>query len=124
MRHLRLVLVGLVASGALLVLLGQPEASGAIQAEPEVPLVTVTVTKTDDTADGACDADCSLREAIIALKPSIPPSPIGTIILRQCGTHHHAGRNVGRGRDDTLFALKDGGVRFRGRKVDVVVAPN
>ena len=81
MRYLRLVLLGLVASGALLVLLGRPEASGAIQAGPEVPLVTVTVTKTDDTADGTCDADCSLREAIIALKPSIPPSPIGTIIL-------------------------------------------
>ena len=46
---------------------------------------------------------------------------IGTIILRQCGTHHHPGYNVGRGRDDTLFALADGHVRFRGRKVDVVL---
>jgi len=44
----------------------------------------------------------------------------GTIILRQCGTHHHAGHNVGRGRDDTLFALSDGIVQFRGRKVDVL----
>ncbi len=46
---------------------------------------------------------------------------IGTIILRQCGTHHLPGHNVGRGRDDTLFALKDGIVKFRGRKVDVVI---
>ena len=44
----------------------------------------------------------------------------GTIILRQCGTHHLPGHHVGRGRDDTLFALRDGVVRFRGRKVDVV----
>ena len=44
----------------------------------------------------------------------------GTIIVRQCGTHHLPGRNVGRGRDDTLFALSDGFVKFRGRKVDVV----
>ena len=44
----------------------------------------------------------------------------GCIIVRQCGTPHQAGFNVGRGRDDTLFALKDGQVRFRGRFVDVV----
>ncbi len=44
----------------------------------------------------------------------------GTIIVRQCGTHHLPGRNVGRGRDDTLFALVDGFVLFRGRRVDVV----
>jgi ribosomal protein L27 len=30
------------------------------------------------------------------------------------------GRNVGRGRDDTLFALQDGIVAFRGRRVDVM----
>ncbi|UCE59401.1 MAG: 50S ribosomal protein L27 [Phycisphaerales bacterium] len=45
---------------------------------------------------------------------------IGTILVRQCGTTHLPGRNVGHGRDHTLFALKDGYVRFRGRKVDVV----
>ena len=49
---------------------------------------------------------------------------IGTIIIRQCGTPHKAGLNVGRGRDDTLFALKDGKVKFRGRKVDVVLQNN
>ena len=45
---------------------------------------------------------------------------VGTIIVRQCGTPHEPGQNVGRGRDDTLFALTDGVVRFRGRKIDVV----
>jgi large subunit ribosomal protein L27 len=36
----------------------------------------------------------------------------GTIILRQRGTKFYPGQNVGRGGDDTLFALKDGHVRF------------
>lgn len=44
----------------------------------------------------------------------------GTILVRQKGTPHLPGYNVGRGRDDTLFALSDGIVKFRGRKVDVV----
>ena len=50
----------------------------------------------------------------------------GEIILRQRGTHHHPGLNVGRGKDDTLFALTAGTVQFgqrRGRKVvDIVEA--
>ena len=46
----------------------------------------------------------------------------GTIILRQCGTKFHPGAGVGRGRDDTLFALQDGVVKFAGRKVSVVQA--
>lgn len=45
---------------------------------------------------------------------------VGTIIVRQCGTPKLPGINVGRGRDDTLFALRDGIVRFRGRKVDII----
>jgi large subunit ribosomal protein L27 len=49
----------------------------------------------------------------------------GTIIVRQRGTHFHPGINVGRGGDDTLFALAAGAVLFgtrRGRKViDIVV---
>ena len=45
---------------------------------------------------------------------------IGSIILRQSGTRRLPGQNVGRGRDDTLFALVDGTVRFRGRRVDVL----
>jgi large subunit ribosomal protein L27 len=36
----------------------------------------------------------------------------GTIILKQRGTKFYPGRNVGRGGDDTLFALKDGQVKF------------
>ena len=44
----------------------------------------------------------------------------GTILIRQCGTPHQPGKNVGLGRDCTLFALRDGIVQFRGRKVDVL----
>jgi large subunit ribosomal protein L27 len=44
----------------------------------------------------------------------------GMILIRQCGTPFKPGRNVGRGRDDTLFALAEGKVQFRGRFVDVV----
>ena len=36
----------------------------------------------------------------------------GSIIVRQRGTQFHEGRNVGRGRDHTLFALIDGVVHF------------
>lgn len=36
----------------------------------------------------------------------------GNIIVRQRGTHLHPGNNVGLGRDDTLFALTDGTVKF------------
>lgn len=47
----------------------------------------------------------------------------GCIIVRQHGTKYHAGRNVGRGRDDTLFALADGTVVFDrgGKRVNVVL---
>ena len=44
----------------------------------------------------------------------------GTILIRQRGTKVHPGKNVGRGKDDTLFALAAGNVKFgerRGRKV-------
>ena len=40
----------------------------------------------------------------------------GEILVRQRGTHFHPGANVGRGGDDTLFALAAGAVEF-GRKV-------
>jgi len=46
----------------------------------------------------------------------------GCIIVRQVGTPFKAGHNVGLGRDNTLFALKEGSVQFRGRFVDVVTA--
>ena len=46
----------------------------------------------------------------------------GGVIVRQRGTRYHPGRNVGRGRDDTLFALAAGVVTFdrQGRRVNVV----
>ena len=46
----------------------------------------------------------------------------GGIIVRQRGTKYHPGRNVGRGKDDTLFALVEGVVMFdrQGRRVNVV----
>ena len=37
----------------------------------------------------------------------------GSILVRQRGTKWHAGKNVARGSDDTLFALTDGIVKFR-----------
>ncbi|MDA8061574.1 MAG: 50S ribosomal protein L27 [Actinomycetota bacterium] len=40
----------------------------------------------------------------------------GSIIVRQRGTHFHPGENVGRGGDDTLFALRDGQVKFASRR--------
>lgn len=49
------------------------------------------------------------------------PVRAGGILVRQRGTRFHPGRNVGRGRDDTLFSLVDGVVRFeRMRARDVV----
>jgi large subunit ribosomal protein L27 len=41
----------------------------------------------------------------------------GQVIVRQRGTPYHSGRNVTRGADDTLYALTDGLVHFRRRKV-------
>jgi len=49
----------------------------------------------------------------------------GEIIIRQRGTHFHPGVGVGRGKDDTLFALVPGAVEFgtkRGRRV-INIAP-
>ena len=50
----------------------------------------------------------------------------GTIIVRQRGTKFHPGKNVGKGKDDTLFSLVNGTVQFgqmKGRKsVSVLTA--
>ena len=45
----------------------------------------------------------------------------GNIIIRQCGTKWHPGKNVGLGRDYTIFSLVEGNVRFdrKGRRVNV-----
>lgn len=50
----------------------------------------------------------------------------GAIIVRQRGTHFHPGDRVGRGGDDTLFALAEGTVKFgrrRGRRLVDVISP-
>ena len=46
----------------------------------------------------------------------------GSILVRQCGTKFHPGKNVGKGKDYTLFARIDGAVKFlkEGRVVSVV----
>jgi large subunit ribosomal protein L27 len=53
--------------------------------------------------------------------------PAGSIIVRQRGTHFHAGANVGIGRDHTLFAKADGEIKFevkgiRNRRTVSVIA--
>ena len=50
----------------------------------------------------------------------------GNIIVRQCGTKFRPGRNMGMGKDYTLFALVDGVVRFdqEGRRVNIDAAQN
>jgi len=42
----------------------------------------------------------------------------GNILVRQRGTKHHPGRNVGMGKDHTLFALIDGTVQFKKGRAD------
>ena len=46
----------------------------------------------------------------------------GNILVRQRGTAFHPGRNVGRGKDDTLFALVDGVVKFERVRARPVVS--
>lgn len=49
----------------------------------------------------------------------------GGIIVRQRGTQFHPGRNVGMGRDHTIYALAEGIVTFEagGKRISVVAAP-
>jgi large subunit ribosomal protein L27 len=52
--------------------------------------------------------------------------PAGSILVRQRGTKFHPGQNVGKGKDDTLFATADGEVRFArrgGRKLVDILPP-
>jgi large subunit ribosomal protein L27 len=54
------------------------------------------------------------------------PVKAGNILVRQCGSKIHPGRNVGMGRDFTLFAKSDGVVRYerhRDRTLAIVYAP-
>jgi large subunit ribosomal protein L27 len=48
----------------------------------------------------------------------------GSIIIRQRGTKFHPGKNVGCGRDFTLFALADGKVEFKKASRTVNIIPN
>jgi large subunit ribosomal protein L27 len=50
----------------------------------------------------------------------------GNILVRQCGTKWHPGRNVGMGNDYTIFALVDGEVYFdrEGRRINVAAPSN
>jgi len=50
--------------------------------------------------------------------------PAGSILVRQRGTKFAPGTNVKRGKDDTLFALKDGSVRFEknGKVISILAA--
>jgi large subunit ribosomal protein L27 len=50
----------------------------------------------------------------------------GNILIRQNGNKWHPGRNVGQGRDFTLFALTDGQVMFdrKGRRINIVAQSN
>ena len=52
------------------------------------------------------------------------PVKIGSIIVRQRGTRYTPGKNVGLGKDDTLFSLAEGVVKFEqgGKRVSVVPA--
>jgi large subunit ribosomal protein L27 len=50
------------------------------------------------------------------------PVRAGGIIVRQRGTRFHPGRNVGKGKDDTLFALTDGVVKFERMRAKNVVS--
>ena len=44
----------------------------------------------------------------------------GSIIVRQCGTKFYPGKDVGMGKDYTLFATQPGTVQFQGRRVNIV----
>jgi large subunit ribosomal protein L27 len=50
------------------------------------------------------------------------PVRAGSIVVRQRGTRIHPGRNVGRGRDDTLFSMIDGVVKFERMRARNVVS--
>ena len=67
----------------------------ALGAPPPASAATFNVTKTADTADGLCDADCSLREAIIAANALAGADtivvPAGTYVLTRVGASEDAG---------------------------------
>jgi len=50
------------------------------------------------------------------------PVSAGRILIRQRGTRFHAGRNVGKGKDDTLFSKVDGVVKFERMRARNVIS--
>ena len=50
------------------------------------------------------------------------PVSAGSILIRQRGTRFHAGRNVGKGKDDTLFSKVDGVVKFERMRARNVIS--
>ena len=110
-------------AGFLLALLALQAAAGAASAD------TFGVTKTADTADGTCDSDCSLREAIIAANASLVPVTItlgpGVYPLSRYGPDEDAADTgdldiladltiIGAGADKTIIdGLRNGGVTDR-----------
>ncbi len=48
----------------------------------------------------------------------------GSIIMRQCGTRFHPGANVGMGKDYTLFALIEGTIVFKGKRISIQTQPS
>ena len=56
----------------------------------------------------------AVGEAIPTARPSSPAQFVtaGSILVKQNGTKIHPGKNVGKGRDYTLFAMIDGKVKF------------
>jgi large subunit ribosomal protein L27 len=50
------------------------------------------------------------------------PVSAGSILIRQRGTRFHAGRNVGRGKDDTLFSKVEGVVKFERMRARNVIS--
>jgi CSLREA domain-containing protein len=87
---------------------------------------TFNVTKTLDTRDGACDSDCSLREAIIAANARPGPDtvivPAGTYVLMQAGQGEDEARTGDLDiRDDlTLMGAGAEATRIDGNRTDRV----
>ena len=78
-------------------------------------MLAVTVLAAASSASGA---EPTVVRPFETYGPVVPANPIdalvlaGTILIRQRGTKIHPGLNVGMGKDDTLFALVDGVVKF------------
>jgi CSLREA domain-containing protein len=85
---------------------------------PQSAAATLTVTKTGDTSDGVCDADCSLREAMAAASPGdtiVIPTGTYTLTQKVQLTINKSLTLKGSGSEDTVIqaAIRPGGANFR-----------